>query len=559
MEELASRKTAGERNKPVSIGTQGGAILVGDVRKNTATLSSETILTARLGCLARTLAASSCTESEIAILRAMSTSSAAKDTSPDSAAVGLDTCLPNHPLARSSLVVSLNVRGMAVNTIESMSTDAMSSSSDSCASRAASSSSRPMPKETENARSEPKLPSALSAMAPVVDAHLGGEVVHFALVDAALRESHYLPARLAWQAPSAGGALLVLRRLLVAPRSTGRSGGPLRTEHRRGVNETQHCSDGTVYGCTMGNLMQHCRNPVNKRPLKTSMALLRKVLLGASRALGRTTGPDVEHLVRGMACHRVLKAQGKRLRELRKAPAIDSKTGHVGQVVGAALSVLVAFECMAEHKPDRAGLGAQLGASLRDAHGAVSRWRLPDVYDDCMREAMRAESRALERAQLAVARAQLVGKKLPECEAVRLQLDCYRRAVWPAGEELSCESHAQVCQRISSGELVDLEPSVTGLHGHAAPGVSGLEALLGRARSSSSDDDSASRSASNSSWGSFSSYSSTESEAAGQHSWPDYERLALAMHGALLSADARSAVALPSTISSTPVPGCVRY
>lgn len=144
-------------------------------------------------------------------------------------------------------------------------------------------------------------------------------MVHFSLVQDTTREAHYLPARLAWQSPSAGGALLVLRRLLCAPRSSGRSeGGPVRTVHKRSVHQTQHESDGTVFGCTLGNLMQHCRHTKNKYPLASSMGVLRRVLTGVSNTVGCSTGDDVETLVMGLGCHRVVKSQASRLPELKK-------------------------------------------------------------------------------------------------------------------------------------------------------------------------------------------------------------------------------------------------
>ena len=317
-----------------------------------------------------------------------------------------------------------------------------------------------MPKLTEKARSEPKLPKALSAMAP--DGDDDYDVVYLSAVEGALREGHHLPARLAWQACSNGGSTLVMRRLLVAPRGVKRGdgiGGPMRQQRchwERSHLTHMHCG-GIVFGCTLGNLMHHARRPTDKRPLASAMAALRRVLEPAGRALQACSGEDAAHLVRGMACHRVLAAQGKRLRELKRCPAIDSKTGHVGIVVGISAAVLVAFECMAARADDCCGLDAQLSACLRDSQTALVGWRLPDVYMDGLREARDAEVRALERARIGVSRAQECCRDLEPRAAMRLQLDCYRRAVWPAGEELGGVAHLDVLQRIKSGELVDLE------------------------------------------------------------------------------------------------------
>ena len=323
----------------------------------------------------------------------------------------------------------------------------------------------------------------------------------------------------------------------------------MRSKRGRMAYEAQHYSDGIVFGCTMGNLMHHCRNPVNKRPLMVAVNTLRRVLAPISRALHTCRGSDVGMLVRGMACHRVLQAQGKKLPELKRAPSIDSKTGHIGVVVGASAAILVAFECMSAFEADVVGIGAQLVACLRDAHCALSRWRLPDTYDDDLRAAHSAETRALERARLAVARALEVGGGLSDAAAVRLQLDFYRRAVWPQDEDLSAEAHAIVLERIRSGELVDVERDPLALGTHA-PGVTPLAALALPRDGSGSGSESCS--GSGSSWGSF---SSADSEAKAP-AWeaPMFEQLAATLGTQILSADARIAVARPAVISSVPEP-----
>lgn len=517
-------------------------------QKNTATDSSDTIRTTLSGCLTRTFAASSCTESEMAIRRAMSMSKAPKASNPDSVddilcGVG---AMPKQPCLLSSLVAEESTLGRAVITMDSIRTDAISSASESCASLAASSSSRPMPKLTEKARSEPKLPRALSAIAPDGDDNY--DLIYLAVVEGALREAHYLPARLAWQAPSNGGSSLVMRRLLVAPRGVKRGtdvGGPMRQQRKHSTcsHFTQLQCGGTVFGCTLGNLVHHVRRATDGRPLCRVMVALRRALAPAGRALQSATGHDVAHLVRGMACHRVLAAQGKRLKELKRCPPIDSRTGHVGIVLGISAAVLVAFECMAAHEADCDGLDAQLSACLRDAQTALVAWRLPEVYMDGMRQARDAEVRALERGRIGVSRAQERCTALEPHAAMRLQLDCYRRAVWPAGEQLNDTGHLGVLRRIKSGELVDLERDMLA-GGSSAPGVATLAALPVAAQAASPPqawDTSSlldgSGSSGFSSWGSFA--SSADSDA-GTGFNPCLDQLALAMNASVVSAAART-------------------
>ena len=524
-------------------------------KKNIATLNSETILTERLGCFARTLAASSCTEREMAMRFAMSMSNPTNAASPDSVVdrnlPGLAARLPSQPLVRNSLKPTRNVLGSAVMTIDSISTDATSSSSDICASCAASSSSRPMPNDTENARSEPSEPraAAVSDMAPDADNNAG--LIRYEAVEDAM-EAHHLPCRLAWQVPEQGGSTLVLRRLLVAPRGVKRghsSGGPVRAVRGRMAYNAQLYSSGSVFGCTLGNCMQHAR--AGKYSLHNAMMALKRVVAPASRALGLCSGEDCDFLTRGMACHRVIKAQARRFHELKRCPKIDSKTGHVGMVLGATVAILASFECMIMDRHDTPGLDRQLSACLRDAHAVVNRWRMPaGVFDEDMQDARAAEARALERARLGVARAQTLSSDLTPHEGMRLQLDFYRRAVWPQGECLSNASHADLLLRIRSGELVDLERDERA-QGAVAPGVGSLSALSLKPREPDLDAEHASVSLStNSTYSSWSSMTSSVGENMGNCAVPlFYPALdALTVRG--LSAAARAVLSREQLISS---------
>ena len=88
---------------------------------------------------------------------------------------------------------------------------------------------------------------------------------------------------------------------------------------------------------------------------------------------------------------------------------------------------------------------------------------------------------------------------------MRLQLDCFRRALWPYGEDVGEDTQSSLMARIHSGELVDLEvdPEAGGLN---APGVASLTALAATPRllgGSTESGSSVSGSHSWSSWGSL--------------------------------------------------------
>lgn len=334
-------------------------------------------------------------------------------------------------------------------------------------------------------------------------------------VMSSLNETVYLPARLAFQ-----NTPLVLRRLLVAPRGVHRGpcGGPIRTKHRKHSSFVKIVCEGTVIGSALGNLVHHCRG--SKHSLRVVLSLLHRALDPVSDALRCSNGTDVPFLIKGMVCHRVLQAQGRHLRELKKAPPIDGRTGHVGVAVGACASVLVAFECMAA-SADPDGLASQLTLCLRDVQAALENWRVTDAVDYDTIHSVHAEMRAVERARAGVARAQFKAEVagMSEKEAMRLQLLFYRRAAWPRGEAISRDTQSELVEKISSGELVDFAhptevftlptPGVLPLSGVAAAGQplslegGGSGAGDGAAASGSASDEVSSLSGS--SWGSFAS------------------------------------------------------
>ncbi len=293
----------------------------------------------------------------------------------------------------------------------------------------------------------------------------------------------------------------------------------MRTKHKRNASFVKMECEGTVIGATLGNLVHHCRG--SKNSLRVVMAILHKALDPVADALRHSDGDDLRHLIKGMVSHRVLQAQGLRLRELKRAPDIDSRTGHKGVVVGACAAILVAFECMAQ-SGDVAGLSAQLTICLREVHSALSNWRITDAAFAENQTSIRSEARAIERARAAVARAQekTEASQMPAKEALQLQLLFYRRAAWPRGETVDFEHQYELLEKISSGELVDFAhpmeavtvrtPGVVPLSAIAASGrsvdLNGSHSLHGsQANRSSEPSDAESASLSGSSWESFAS------------------------------------------------------
>jgi hypothetical protein len=282
---------------------------------------------------------------------------------------------------------------------------------------------------------------------------------------------------------------------------------------------------------------------------------MRGVLSSVGHALGLCDGDDCSHLIRGMACHRVLRAQYSRMRELKRCDPISTRVAHPGVVLGLCVALIVSFEVMALDAEDAPSLGAQMQACLRDASAALHAWRLPDVGDEGMIGAWRAELRAMERIRFGLARGQQVALAAgaSPVAAVRIQLDCCRRALVVPGQELSENEHGHLLDGIKSGEFVDADYESFGY----TPGVASLSTLsalsfpIGEHAPEGSSCDSASHSG-----GTHSSTWSVASEETPPVPlfWPSLEQMGVVLQRHALSTEARAAVAPPGTVLATVVP-----
>ena len=440
----------------------------------------------------------------------MSISNFIKAPNPD----GSDLCFASgfedalDPRARRSRISRNSLKkhlGSAENATLSANTTATSSSSETPDSLAASSSSLAIPNDTEKARSLPKAPRvvAVSDITAALAIRNYAHVINRQAVSAAVMESHLLSARLAWQI----GFPLVLRRLLLAPRGNGReTAGTTRKRARDSSCQEYECA-GTIFGCALGNVVDHACG--SKYKLYKALQPLRRILGPVSTALRTMEGADHPHLVRGLCNHRVLRVQGERLRELKHVPKIDSKYGHVGVVLGISAAILAAFATMASEPSDVAhGLPEQLSLCLGQVHVALRSWRFVGTPDDTMaHEALWVEVRAIERAQVGVARARTLGISTNITQQMALCLDYYRRAVWPAGQVVCVQTQDAILKKLRSGELLDVEqPEViaeTGYAGATAPGVITLAALPSLQARADCGEIGSDASGSASSWSSF--------------------------------------------------------
>mgnify|MGYP004116428621 CR=1 FL=1 len=260
----------------------------------------------------------------------------------------------------------------------------------------------------------------------------------------------------------------MIRRLLLAPRGGIKRN---RTSHLREDNVNTHLSEGAILGCTLANLLHHARGKIHK--LCRAAAVVRAALVPAGAALRTCHGEDRMHLIRGLAAHRVLVQQAKRMTELKYAPRVDSRYGHEHTAVGATAAILAVFSVMALSAEDAARLDGHLEDCLNVVGIVLRTWRLSTSADDDSESSARAELRAVERALLGVRRARKVGSELGVRERFDLQLTFMRRAAWPAGEVVEESTHETLLARIASGEIVDTASD----EGPCAPWVTPLSAV----------------------------------------------------------------------------------
>lgn len=421
------------------------------------TASRETMRTALSGCLDRTLADRSCTQMEIDIRCAILTSNVANSRMPEGGCAS-SSVVPPVPFSvfrtfASSRRTALNDEGIAASTTESASTMAISSSSERCASFAASSSSVAMPKETENARSDPSEPRAPAVfmppppVPPLQNVATSNEVRIFS------NEGDSLPHLLAWQT----GFSLSIRRLLLSPiletRTPGRGGKAMRRVRVGGTHH--HSYSGCVFGCLLGNLVQFAKGTSN---LRTSEAIvhLRKCLEPSSRDMLSCTGADAAHLHRGFACYNVIRGQLPLLSESQASPRIDAKYGKKSVAIGIAAAIYYVFSVCQRVASNSNALRMSTEYFVERCFKALRNWReLHGNCPACHSASMDAEKRALRRGLLAVrvAKKMTREKGVDDYNGLRMELEFMRKAMWPHGKEVSAATQADLCEWIHTDEF----------------------------------------------------------------------------------------------------------
>lgn len=442
------------------------------------TARSDTTLTDRSGCLDRTFEATSCTQMERDIRWAILRSNATNSTNPDGGSgLAFPSFAPFPSLAEGtldpsftmparylshSLCMATNVDGTAERSTESVSTMPISSSSDRCASWAASSSSFAMPNETENARSDPREPSVPAVAMP--SSNQESLVRQYCVSDArysltssevrsASREACVLDAVIAKQQ----GLTLVMRRLLISPaigtKHSGRGGKALR---ERVGSTHKHIYSGNVYGCLLGSVLDFVRMPNDR--VSDIVRTLRNCLQPASKDLVTCRGDDTHHLLRGFASHHAIRGQLPYISEFKGSSRIDSRYGTKNVVLGMSACVYFVLTVLSQCADNSTAISMVTGVWLHRCLNMLSHWSNGiKAYGPFQSVELQAERRALERAKAAVSHGRRYGKELGlnTYNSVRIELAYMRKAMWPAGRKLDCDEQEGLLSWIESDQFRD--------------------------------------------------------------------------------------------------------
>ena len=360
------------------------------------------------------------------------------------------------------------------------STTAITSSSATPDSVAASSSSRASMNEIDTLRSAPTAVSAALAVPPkpavsampvdLAAARLCEETRLLVCpldCERAAREGGVLLTRVAaWQIASgdAGYGCLMTRRLVLATALPKL--GPGKRKERTWKNRDAAFgmltpSSGAVYGCTLENLTAFLVRAGATRHA-TVVNQLRAFLGPAAASLCASTGDDRDPLSRALASGHVVRSQRRALAELDAAAAPKRRHDIVspGTAVSGVASLLASLWIVAcTAKTTEADIRRLVESDavvrfLSDHSRTLRDWRpetlaVPDEHH----YALMAERRATERAE-AAARAVLVHAPASDATTtLRRQIQWARDGAWPRGVRIDDSTHADLCAEFAAARF----------------------------------------------------------------------------------------------------------
>ena len=189
---------------------------------------------------------------------------------------------------------------------------------------------------------------------------------------------------------------------------------------------------GLVYGCTVGNIVAHCKLPGQRTTV--FIRQLRERLEIFARLHSRMQGSDKEQLAQGLASGRASKSIICMLEELSRVK-IDSRLGGRGTVIGATAAVLLSVEMSSVSTVDAEWVvkNGILGLTIERAIHTLLH-SVQTGMSDMAERSKGVEIRALQRAAAGVKRATVFVSEigLSGRHALMVQVMSAARAAFPA-------------------------------------------------------------------------------------------------------------------------------
>lgn len=210
---------------------------------------------------------------------------------------------------------------------------------------------------------------------------------------------------------------------------------------------------GSIFGCTLANLVAHVSGRGVPGEKASILRSIRRFLAPAAEAVASMTGSDRHYLATSLAACRVVRTQRPCLRELtgKHRVKIDSKYGHAAAGLGSTAAILATVHVLAERPDDCAHLlhDRSLVKVLYNTRKLLKMWVVHGTLfkESVHSQGLGVEFRCIERAMYAARRVEAVCEADGTCglAAMRLQLTAALEAAYPQ-TEVSEATHDALCQ-----------------------------------------------------------------------------------------------------------------
>ena len=242
---------------------------------------------------------------------------------------------------------------------------------------------------------------------------------------------------------------------------------------KRHSRDDTHC-DGSVFGTILSDMVDFCELDSMKRSTPFVIRKFVAFLSPIADSLETISGVDVMFLKRGLASRHMCNKQSGMIKTRRLA----TRDGRSTTVIGATAAIYLIYSIAVDPL-----LGVSKEIIDRDAEFLV---RTDSLTSTCRyalnllqnllpccgyaaaigmeRIALDAERRAIERAVRGVRVAKKLGKRfdLPCVRRIKLELEFFKRAVWPEHEHLDSGSHDRILTLVDQESFfVDAQKKAT--------------------------------------------------------------------------------------------------